>query len=68
MSLKLHKTNDNLLFLLLLVDPGSEKYHFFFTLRDSPTDFVNVNCWGSETFIKNLANSFKLNDVGTKKE
>lgn len=63
-------TNSNLLLLILLLpaDPGSEKYHFFFTLRDTPTDFVNVNCWGSEMFIKNLANSFKLNDVGTKKE
>ncbi len=51
----------------IFADPGSEKFHFFFTLRDSPTDFINVNCWGSENFIKNLATSFKINDVGTRK-
>ena len=50
----------------LLADPGSEKCHFFFTLRDTSIDFINVNCWGSETFINNLANSFRINDVGMK--
>lgn len=62
--------NSNLLFLILflLVDLGSEKYYFFFILRDIFIDFVNVNCWGSEMFIKNFVNFFKLNDVGMKKE
>ncbi|XP_067044393.1 meiosis-specific with OB domain-containing protein-like [Acropora muricata] len=44
-------------------NPGREKSHFFFTLRDSPTDFVNVNCWGSENYIDSLTKSFRINDI-----
>ena len=51
-------------YLIFFADPGTEKCHFFFTLRDTPTDFINVNCWGNERFIYDLANSFKINDVG----
>ena len=35
-----------------------------FTLRDSPTDFVNATCWGNGPFINDIAKSFKINDVG----
>ncbi|KAM7432715.1 hypothetical protein ABFA07_016895 [Porites harrisoni] len=44
-------------------NPGREKYHFFFTLRDSPADFINVNCWGTENYIENLSKSFRINDI-----
>ena len=47
-----------------ITDPGREKYHFFFTLRDSPADFINVNCWGTENYIENLSKSFRINDIG----
>ena len=45
-------------------DPGSNRYSLAFTLRDSPADFVNVTCWGNDSFINDLAKSFKINDVG----
>lgn len=47
-----------------ITDPGREKYHFFFTLRDSPVDFINVNCWGTENYIENLSKLFRINDIG----
>lgn len=53
-----------ILYYLQITDPGREKSHFFFTLRDSPTDFVNVNCWGSENYIDSLTKSFRINDIG----
>jgi hypothetical protein len=46
------------------LDPGCNRYSLGFTLRDSPTDFVNVTCWGNDTFINDIAKSFKINDVG----
>ena len=39
-------------------------HKFSFTLRDSSSDYINVNVWGSEMFITSLFNSFKINDVG----
>ena len=45
-------------------DPGSNRYSMSFTFRDSPTDFVNVTCWGNGPFINDIAKSFKINDVG----
>ena len=45
-------------------DPGMERFKFIFTLRDSPSDYVNVTCWGSEEYIKSLHSSFKICDVG----
>ena len=45
-------------------DPGMERFKFIFTLRDSPSDYVNVTCWGSEEYIKGLHSSFKISDVG----
>ena len=45
-------------------DPGSERFKFLFTMRDSPTDYINVTCWGSELYITALVDSFKICDVG----
>lgn len=53
-----------ILYYLQIADPGREKSHFFFTLRDSPADFINVNCWGSENYIDSLTKSFRINDIG----
>lgn len=44
-------------------NPGSMFHKFSFTLRDSSSDYINVNVWGSEMFITSLFNSFKINDV-----
>ncbi|XP_031555917.1 meiosis-specific with OB domain-containing protein-like [Actinia tenebrosa] len=44
-------------------NPGTTRSHLHFTLRDTPTDFINVSCWGSNTHISNLAKAFKINDV-----
>ena len=60
-SLHDHKTrNVN----LCIVDPGTERFKFTFTLRDSPSDYINATCWGSEDCIKGLHSSFKICDVG----
>lgn len=34
-----------------------------FTIRDSPSDYANVVCWGSEAYIPSLSDSFRINDV-----
>ena len=41
-----------------------DRYKFAFTMRDSPSDYVNVTCWGSEAYIRSLVDSFKICDVG----
>ncbi|XP_063170811.1 meiosis-specific with OB domain-containing protein [Candoia aspera] len=41
---------------------GSERYTFCFTVRDSPSWFINVNSWGKEDYIKSLSESFKVGD------
>uniref|UniRef100_A0A8D2LML3 Meiosis specific with OB-fold n=1 Tax=Varanus komodoensis TaxID=61221 RepID=A0A8D2LML3_VARKO len=41
---------------------GSERYTFGFTVRDSPSYFINVNCWGREDYIKLLTESFRVGD------
>lgn len=46
------------------VDPGTERFKFTFTMRDSPSDYINATCWGSEEYIKRLHGSFKICDVG----
>ena len=48
-------------------DPGNDRYKFSFTLRDSPADYINATCWGSQEFIKQLHSSFKICDVGKEK-
>ena len=45
-------------------DPGEERFKLAFTMRDSPSDYINVTCWGSETYIRSLVDSFKICDVG----
>ncbi|XP_076998330.1 meiosis-specific with OB domain-containing protein [Tamandua tetradactyla] len=41
---------------------GSERYTFSFTIRDSPTHFVNAASWGNENYIKSLSNSFRVGE------
>ncbi|XP_044928118.1 meiosis-specific with OB domain-containing protein isoform X2 [Mustela putorius furo] len=41
---------------------GSERYTFSFTIRDSPTHFVNVTSWGSEGYIRSLSDSFRVGE------
>ncbi|XP_003790952.1 meiosis-specific with OB domain-containing protein [Otolemur garnettii] len=41
---------------------GSERYTFSFTLRDSPTCFVNAASWGNEDYIKSLSDSFRVGE------
>ena len=48
-------------------DPGNDRYKFSFTLRDSPADYINATCWGSQEYIKQLHSSFKISDVGKDK-
>ena len=50
--------------LTVHVDPGTNRFKFTFTLRDSPSDYINATCWGSEEYIKKLHSSFKICDVG----
>lgn len=45
-------------------DPGAQRFNFSFTIRDSPSDYVNVTCWGTEMHIKTIFQSFKICDVG----
>ncbi|XP_052535591.1 meiosis-specific with OB domain-containing protein [Tympanuchus pallidicinctus] len=44
---------------------GSERYTFSFTIRDSPSHFVNVNSWGREEYIRLLSESFRVGDCVT---
>ncbi|NXH09578.1 MEIOB protein, partial [Bucco capensis] len=44
---------------------GSERYTFSFTLRDSPTDFINVSSWGTEEYVRSLSESFRVGDCVT---
>ncbi|XP_007937845.1 meiosis-specific with OB domain-containing protein [Orycteropus afer afer] len=41
---------------------GSERYTLSFTVRDSPAHFVNVASWGSEDYIRSLADSFRVGE------
>lgn len=33
-------------------------------MRDSPSDYINITCWGSEMYVRSLVDSFKISDVG----
>uniref|UniRef100_A0A8C0NT78 MEIOB-like N-terminal domain-containing protein n=1 Tax=Canis lupus familiaris TaxID=9615 RepID=A0A8C0NT78_CANLF len=44
---------------------GSERYTFSFTIRDSPTHFVNATSWGSEGYIRSLSDSFRVGECVT---
>ncbi|XP_049624044.1 meiosis-specific with OB domain-containing protein [Suncus etruscus] len=41
---------------------GSERFTFSFTIRDSPTYFVNAASWGNEDYIRSLSDSFRVGD------
>nr|XP_055032752.1 meiosis-specific with OB domain-containing protein-like isoform X4 [Misgurnus anguillicaudatus] len=41
---------------------GSERFTFSFTLKDSPTDFINVSAWGTEEYIHGLSSQFQIGD------
>ncbi|KAK7507687.1 hypothetical protein BaRGS_00001622 [Batillaria attramentaria] len=41
---------------------GTERHLVAFTVRDSPSCFVNVTCWGSLDFISNI-NNFQIGDI-----
>ncbi|XP_078521009.1 meiosis-specific with OB domain-containing protein isoform X12 [Lissotriton helveticus] len=41
---------------------GSERFTFSFTIRDSPSYFVNASSWGREDYIKSLSESFRVGD------
>ena len=44
-------------------DPGSDRYKFSFTLRDSQSDYINATCWGSEQQINKMFQTFRINDI-----
>ncbi|XP_017589511.1 meiosis-specific with OB domain-containing protein isoform X2 [Corvus cornix cornix] len=44
---------------------GTERYTFSFTIRDSPTYFINVQSWGREEYIRSLSESFRVGDCVT---
>ncbi|KYO30832.1 meiosis-specific with OB domain-containing protein isoform B [Alligator mississippiensis] len=52
-------------FLHLPQDIGSERFTFSFTIRDSPTYFINVHSWGREEYIRSLSESFRVGDCVT---
>ncbi|XP_077305516.1 meiosis-specific with OB domain-containing protein isoform X2 [Lithobates pipiens] len=41
---------------------GSERFTFSFTIRDSPSAFINASSWGREDYIKSLSESFRVGD------
>jgi len=49
--------------ILLCPDPGSDRYKFSFTLRDSQSDYVNATCWGNEQQITKIFQTFRINDI-----
>ena len=50
--------------LSLVIEPGGNRFKMSFTIRDTPTDYINVTCWGSESYISGLSGSFRIHDVG----
>ena len=42
---------------------GQFRYSHSFTIRDTVDDFVNVTCWGNESFIENIAQMFRVSDI-----
>lgn len=57
----LHLKNKSIGFPL---DIGSERYTFSFTIRDSPTHFVNATSWGNKDYIRSLSDSFRVGECG----
>ena len=54
----------NSILLLIFVDLGCLRHKFCFSIRDSPSDYINITVWGSELYTARLFNSFKMNDIG----
>lgn len=48
----------------ILLDFGSERFTFGFTIKDSPDHCINVSSWGSEEYINGLCGSFRMGDCG----
>ncbi|KAK3612237.1 hypothetical protein CHS0354_039517 [Potamilus streckersoni] len=44
-------------------NPGTERHLVSFIVRDSPTAFVHITCWGGEMYITDLARTFRIGDV-----
>ncbi|XP_009079810.1 PREDICTED: meiosis-specific with OB domain-containing protein [Acanthisitta chloris] len=44
---------------------GVDRYTFSFTIRDSPTYFINVQSWGREEYIRSLSESFRVGECVT---
>ncbi|KAL5019061.1 hypothetical protein ScPMuIL_004783 [Solemya velum] len=44
-------------------NPGSERHLLSFVIRDSPTFYIQTTCWGTETYIQELSNSFHVGDI-----
>ena len=49
---------------VFILDPNRDRYVLSFTIRDSPRDFINVQCWGGEQFMAELANGYHIGDIG----
>nr|XP_014348236.1 PREDICTED: meiosis-specific with OB domain-containing protein isoform X2 [Latimeria chalumnae] len=41
---------------------GSERHTISFTIRDSPSQFINITSWGREEYIRELSDSFRIGD------
>ena len=50
--------------LLHNVLDNSERCVWSFTLRDSPSDLINVTMWGLVNSVKDLYTKFNVGDVG----
>ena len=46
------------------LDPANIRYKMTFTIRDSADDYINVTCWGGESYVNILSQSFRIYDVG----
>jgi hypothetical protein len=44
-------------------NPGSTRYKMTFSIRDTPTEYINVTCWGSKAYISGISQMFKMYDV-----
>ncbi|XP_068102808.1 meiosis-specific with OB domain-containing protein [Hyperolius riggenbachi] len=45
------------------INIGSERYTFSFTIRDSPSFFINASCWGKQGYIRSLSETFHVGDI-----
>ncbi|XP_052784045.1 meiosis-specific with OB domain-containing protein-like [Mya arenaria] len=45
------------------INSGTERHLMGFVLRDSPTAFVPITCWGGQDYIRDMHRSFSIGDV-----